>query len=47
MAPMVFPLVVGICSLIVAAIFFWGGVAEEKRNESVTLAPPGPPIATL
>ena len=44
MAPMVFPLVVGICSLIVAAIFFWGGAVEEKRNESVPLSPPRTPV---
>jgi hypothetical protein len=44
---MVFPLVVGICSLIVAAIFFWGGAVEEKRNEGIALPPPGTPVATL
>jgi hypothetical protein len=29
---MIFPLVLGICSLIVAGIVFLGGYAEERRN---------------
>jgi len=30
---MLFPLILGICSLIIAAVMFAGGFAEEKRNE--------------
>jgi hypothetical protein len=29
---MLFPLVLGLCSLVAAAIVFWGGFAEEARN---------------
>jgi hypothetical protein len=35
MAAMLFPIIVGICSLIAVAIFYAGGFAEERRTGGV------------